>query len=136
MRKIILFLFGISMFCGLVACQNKPGSSLENTNATATAQEMVNRLPADIPLMDGAFDLWISSSGNSISYRVRAVFEDVIKFYQEQTIADGWRQLGGEQIMSASITMQRQKPDKNMSILISAVQSSDEVLVRVMVASK
>jgi hypothetical protein len=32
--------------------------------------------------------------------------------------------------------MQRTKPDKNMSILISAVQDSDEILVQVMVATK
>jgi hypothetical protein len=136
MKKYFLILFIAAMLVGLVACQDNSISSLENHHATATALEMTKRLPDDIPLMDGAYDLRISSSGSSITYRVQAPFEDVIQFYQDQAAAMGWEQLGGEQVMMDSITMQRQKPDKNMSILISAVQDSDEVLVRVMVASK
>ena len=56
--------------------------------------------------------------------------------WQEQTPGMGWEQLGGEQIMSDSITMQRTKPDKNMSILISAIEGSNEVMVRVMIATR
>lgn len=109
---------------------------METANATATAQGLFLSIPEDVPVMENATEIRVSSSRNSISYRVQARFEDVIKFYQEQTIALGWEQLGGEQIMMDSITMQRQKPDKNMSILISAVQDSGEVLVRLMIASK
>jgi hypothetical protein len=136
MRKTLISLFILVLISGIAACQNNPGPSLDVSSSTATAQEMFIRIPEDIPVMEGAYNLRVSSSGNSISYRVQAVFEDVILFYQEQTVVMGWEQLGGEQIMSDSITMQRTKPDKNMSILISAVQDSDEVLVQVMVASR
>jgi hypothetical protein len=52
-------------------------------------------VPADVPVMAGAYNLSVSSSGNNISYRVAGIFEDVIRFYQEQTTAEGWEQLGG-----------------------------------------
>jgi hypothetical protein len=136
MKKNMICLFFLFLVFGSSACQGNPETLMGNVNATATAQGIFLRIPDDVPVMEGAFELRVSSSGNSISYRVQAKFEDVVKFYQEQTIAMGWEQLGGEQTMMNSITMQRQKPDKNMSILISAVQDSGEILVRVMVASK
>ena len=136
MRKSLFLFFILLLLYGVSACQKNPDSTAGDASATATAQEMVSRIPEDIPVMEGSFNLRVSSSGNDISYRVKAVFEKVIKFYQEQTITMGWEQLGGEQIMSDSITMQRTKPDRNMSILIAAVQGSDEVLVQVMIASR
>jgi hypothetical protein len=128
--SILILIFGLS------GCQKNEQTALEIANATATAEGIFLSIPEDVPVMADAFDLRVSSTGNSISYRVQAKFEDVIQYYQEQTIALGWEQLGGEQIMMESITMQRQKSDKNMSILISTVKDSDEVLVRLMIASK
>jgi hypothetical protein len=136
MKKAMLVTLILILVFGSAGCQNQAGNSMDAANATATALQVFDRIPEDIPVMDGAFDLKVSSSGNSVTYRVQALFEDVIRFYQEQTIAMGWGQLGGELIMGDSITMQRMKPDKNMSILISAIKDSDEVLVRVMIASK
>jgi hypothetical protein len=138
MKKSFMYLFIMLLVFGFAACQNRTETLLDASNAssTATAMIMFERVPEDIPVMEGAFDLRVSSSGNSVTYRVQGIFEDVIKFYQEQTLALGWAQLGGEVIMSDSITMQRTKPDNNMSILISKIQGGDEVLVRVMIASK
>jgi len=136
MEKIRIPLIILVLVFGISACRDNSNASADISSTTATAQEMFNRIPIDIPVMEGAFNLRVSSSSNNISYRVQAVFEDVVRFYQEQTIAMGWEQLGGEQIMMDSITMQRTKPDKNMSILISSVQDSGEVLVQVMIASK
>jgi hypothetical protein len=135
-KKILGCFCLLFILIGLVACQDNQETSIETANATATAQGIFLSIPEDVPVMENATEIRVSSSGNSISYRVQARFEDVIKYYQEQSIAMGWEQLGGEQIMMDSITMQRQKPDKNMSILISAVQDSGEVLVRLMIASK
>jgi hypothetical protein len=135
-KKILIVVVLLCFLYGLVACQNNPETSDGAASATATAQEVFLNVPEDVPVMQDAYELRVSSSGNSISYRVHAKFEDVIQFYQEQTMAMGWEQLGGEQVMMDSITMQRQRPEKNMSILISAVQDSDEILVRLMVASK
>jgi hypothetical protein len=136
MRKTLIIFAILGLMLGFAACQENTAPDVNDASATATAQEMYNRVPADVPVMDGAYELRVSSTGNSISYRVQAVFEDVIKYYQEQTPAMGWEQLGGEQIMSDSITMQRMKPDKNMSILISAIEGGNEVMVRVMIASR
>jgi hypothetical protein len=135
-KKILVCFCFLFITIGLNACQNHEQTSIGTANATSAAEEIFLRLPGDVPVMKDAFELRVSSSGNSISYRVQAKFEDVIKYYQDQTVAMGWEQLGGEQIMLDSITMQRQRPDKNMSILISALQDSDEILVRLMVASK
>lgn len=136
MKKLLFSLIILGLIPGLTACQDSPAALVDGPGATATAQAMFNRIPDDVPVMDGAYELRVSSSGNSVSYRVQAVFEDVIRFYQDQTPAMGWEQLGGEQIMMDSITMQRAKQDRNMSILISAVKDSNEVLVTVMIASK
>jgi hypothetical protein len=136
MKKILIPLIVLVLAFVFTACQDDSITSAQAANATATAQEMFTRIPSDIPVMEGAYNLRVSSSSNNVSYRVQAIFEDVIKYYQEQTVTMGWEQLGGEQVMSDSITMQRTKPDKNMSILISAVQDSDEVLVQVMIASR
>jgi hypothetical protein len=136
MKKTLIGLTILSLMLGFAACQENLASDVSSSSATATAQEMYNQIPVDVPVMEGAYELRVSSTGNSISYRVEAVFEDVIQFYQEQTLAMGWEQLGGEQIMMESITMQRTKQDKNMSILISTIQGGNEVLVNVMVASR
>jgi hypothetical protein len=136
MKKILIAFVISGLILGFAACQSNSASAVDSAGATATAQEIYNRVPVDVPVMNGAYDLRVSSSGNSISYRVMAVFEDVIRFYQEQTVVMGWEQLGGEQIMSESITMQRTKPDRNMSILISAIDGSNEVIVQVMIASR
>jgi hypothetical protein len=136
MKKLLMSFMVLVIMVGFAACQGDASLVVDSVSATATAQGMYTRLPVDVPVMDGAYALKVSSSGNSISYRVDAVFEDVIAYYQQETVAMGWEQLGGEQVMAGSITMQRTKPDKNMSILISTIQGTSEIIVQVMIASR
>jgi hypothetical protein len=136
MKPTIAVLLALSLALASAGCATVADARQDLAGATATAGAILALVPVDVPVMQTARELHVSSTGNSISYRVAADFEEVIRFYQEECLALGWEQLGGEQIMIESITMQRTKPDRNMSILISTVQGTGDVLVNVMIASR
>ena len=51
-------------------------------------------VPDDFPVMEGAYDLQSSSSGNNVSYQIDATVDDVVLFYQEELPNFGWELAG------------------------------------------
>lgn len=47
-------------------------------------------VPADVPIMEGAYNLQVARGGNNIDYQVDASIEEVVGFYQEELPKYGW----------------------------------------------
>ena len=123
----VLFLSMIS----LAACRSGTIRTSNSASSTATAQAALSLIPQDIPIMDGAEDLFAASDGSNITYRVTATLEEAIAFYQEQTAALGWEPLGNDITIGSSITIQRSKPERNLSIIIAPISGTTALRVQI-----
>lgn len=47
-------------------------------------------VPADVPIMEGAYNLQVARGGNNIVYQVDASVDEVVTFYQEELPKYGW----------------------------------------------
>ena len=93
---------------------------------------------ADVPIMEGAIELKITSGGNLINYQVEeTTVDEVTKFYQEALAAMGWEQLSKRDSgFGDSITLLRSKPDQNISVTIQSIAGSNNVRVMITLAPK
>jgi hypothetical protein len=56
--------------------------------------EVSGGVPADVPVMDGAYQLQAGRSGKNVSYQIDAAVEDVVSFYQEELPKFEWEMAG------------------------------------------
>ncbi len=66
------------------------GSAGGETATEPPAAPPANEAPADVPLMDGAYDIDIQRSGTQITYKVDADVQSVVDFYHEVLPPLGW----------------------------------------------
>ena len=66
----------------------------------------------DVPIMDGAYQLQISRTGNNVNYQVDGTIEDVLTFYQEELPKFAWEMAGpADNAISNIATMLRENAD-------------------------
>ena len=66
----------------------------------------------DVPIMDGAYQLQISRTGNNVNYQVDGTIEDVLTFYQEELPKFAWEMAGPpDNAISNIATMLRENAD-------------------------
>ncbi len=56
--------------------------------------ELEGGIPADLPMMEGAYGIQAGHSGLIVSYQVDASVEDVLAFYQEELPKHDWELTG------------------------------------------
>jgi hypothetical protein len=114
------------------------GASLGQSRPTATPAASPTpagpSVPADVPVLEGAYELKASPDGFSISYLAVTSLEDATQFYLAQLAEAGWevgktdvnRHIGGLQT-----SMQRDKAESR--IVVSLRLLDGEQVVRVMI---
>ena len=113
----------------LVACGGTPDTQSQETAPEAEPVEEVapetgeEQEPApvveeeesggdDVPIMDGAYQLQISRTGNNVNYQVDGTIEDVLTFYQEELPKFAWEMAGPpDNAISNIATMLRENAD-------------------------
>ncbi len=56
--------------------------------------EVSGGVPDDVPVMDGAYQLQATMSGNNVLYQVDATVDEVVAFYQEELPKFEWEMAG------------------------------------------
>lgn len=101
----------------------------------ATATEAA--LQEDVPILEGATDLKITSGGAVINYQVESTVAEATQFYQEQLAALGWEQLNKKDSgFGDSITLLRSKPEQNISVTLQSIAGSTSVRVQITLTPK
>ena len=137
--KFILAMF-LVLSLAVSACGG--GGATEEGPATggggapaATATEAA--LQEDVPILEGATDLKITSGGAVINYQVESTVAEATQFYQEQLAALGWEQLNKKDSgFGDSITLLRSKPEQNISVTLQSIAGSTSVRVQITLTPK
>lgn len=80
-----------------VVVTEEAATPLEESEATPEQPEFTevptteSGVPADVPIMEGAYNLQIARGGNNIVYQVDASVDEVVTFYQEELPKYGWQ---------------------------------------------
>lgn len=138
MKRLLTILGLLVIILGLIACGVKeevaPDKSL---SATATAQAAITIIPDDVPIPERVEELKVTADGTYISFLVVGTVEDIATYYKEQMVALSWetrsKTEGG---FGDSITLLRYKEDKNISITVQIIPSSDKVRVLITLIPK
>jgi hypothetical protein len=123
--KTTKFLFAIgiviiiSMF--FTACRKAPATSPAenpvNTQPTGggtsptqvVATKAAPSVPADVPIMDGAYDMQVPNELN-ITYKVKVQIKDVVAFYVAALPESGWDQMNNpDSVVGSMAQMARSK---------------------------
>lgn len=95
------------------------------------------QIQEDVPILDGALDLRVTSNGTFIRYEAPSTIEDAIKFYQDQLAVQGWEQQNkGDSGFGDSITLLRSKGNQNISVTLQSIAGSDNVRVQIALSPK
>jgi hypothetical protein len=86
------------------------------------------QVPDNIPIMPGATDLNVTQS--DISFVVKSDMQGVIDFYQKGLVAKGWKEQEKSSVLGDFGRMNYSAPDTQLSFLLSASQSLNQVVVR------
>jgi hypothetical protein len=86
------------------------------SNPAGTAPSGV---PADVPVMDGAYSLQVMRGGDNIVYKVDTGIDDVVNFYKEQMPGAGWQETSSPDTVVASIASLVRRNDKGDQIFIN-----------------
>lgn len=72
----------------------EPVADSESVEEPPPDVDVTGGVPADIPVMDGAYRLQAGRSGKNVNYQIDATVEDVIGFYQEELPKFAWEMAG------------------------------------------
>jgi len=144
-RAIILRGMVLAVSLALSACGGGGGgapsgpSGGEATAATASTPtpDSLSQIQEDVPILDGAVNLKVSSGGTVIRYEAPSTVQDATDFYQTQMAEQGWEQQNkGDSGFGDSITLLRSKPEQTISVTIQSIPNSDDVRVLITLSPK
>ncbi len=94
------------------------GSAGGETATEPPAAPPANEAPADVPLMDGAYDIDIQRGGTQITYKVDAEVQSVVDFYHEVLPPLGWEIKGPPDSVVGNIAsmLRKNATDEQLSI--------------------
>lgn len=137
---ILLVLCLVLAACGGGGGNSNGGSSAPDDGGVPapTALPVVEaEVPEDVPILEGATNVSVTSGGTVIRYEASGTVEDSTKWYQDELLAAGWEQKSRTDTGFAdSITLLRSKPDQNISITIQSIPGSDSVRVQITLSPK
>jgi hypothetical protein len=143
MRKppflIVVLLF---LLLAVYGCA-RPAETDERTEeqiaaVTAAVEENIQALPTDLPIHPDAEKLKFAANNTYITYEVLGDVDTIVAYYRTELEAMGWEKRGNspENPIGGALTILRVKPDKNVSITVQAIPSSDYVRVLISVILK
>jgi hypothetical protein len=100
-----------------------------NANITLKAPENCGGAASDIPVMKDATDQ--SRFGDTIMYKTPSKLADVVKFYQTQMPAAGWKASGTPQITADLGMLEFTKGSQNAQVMITVESGKTNVIVNV-----
>lgn len=120
----------VAMLAVVAACGSGNNAGGDGSNAAAPTATV--EVPADIPILEGAEGLRVTSNGSQISYEVVANFDEAVKFYQDELLALGWEQKSKKDSGFANnITLLRNNAKSNLSVTIQTVSGSDKLRISI-----
>ena len=72
----------------------KPAADPDSNEEPPPVVEDPGGVPDDVPVMDGAYQLQVTRSGNNVLYQVDASVDEVVAFYQEELPKFEWEMAG------------------------------------------
>lgn len=78
-----------------------------------------SRIAADVPILEGAYDMNVSGSGLQITYKVGLDVDSVVFFYQEQLASLGWESAGPSDTAVGATALMLRKNAANDRISIN-----------------
>jgi len=144
MRRILVRGGTLLIVCSvLAACGGGSGtpagssSNSGNSNPPTGAAPPELQVQEDVPILEGALDLKVTSNGTYITYAALGTVDDATQFYQEQLAALGWEQKNRQDSgFGDSITLLRSKPDQNISVTIQSVSGGENIKVLIALSPK
>jgi hypothetical protein len=143
MRKLALIVFVLVLVMaagyGCARPVETDGRTEEQIAAvTAAVQENIETLPTDLPIHPEAEKLKFAAGNTYITYEVLGDVDTIVDYYRTELEAMGWEKRGNspETPIGGALTILRVKPDKNVSITIQSIPSSDYVRVLINVILK
>ncbi len=118
--------------CLLAACSG--GAAAPATQPAPAAPIATNtpapeaKVPSNIPVMEGATDLNVTQS--DISYVVKGKLEDVMSYFDKEMTARGWKEQEKPAVISDFGRMYFQDQTHQVSILLNASPTLNQVVVR------
>jgi len=111
------------------ATEQGPGL-VETAKAMATqAAPMLGETPADIPLMSGTKENFVGTQ-QLVSYSIAAKLNDVVDFYNNEMVKNGWEKANQDTVSSTNLVVQTyQKPGRTASITIGSLPLTDRTTV-------
>jgi hypothetical protein len=78
----------------------------------------LGRVPANVPIMDGAYDTKVSGSGLQITYKVSGSVNEVVEFYQIRLADLGWESAGPPDtaVGATALMLRKNAEDNRLSI--------------------
>jgi hypothetical protein len=117
--------------------QTDTNGSVDGVVAPTAPPVVEAEVPEDVPILEEATNMSVTSGGTVIRYEAPGTVEDATKWYQEEMLAAGWEQKSRTDTGFAdSITLLRSKPDQNISITIQSIPGSDNVRVQIALSPK
>lgn len=74
--------------------EGQGGEPTPETTAVEPTPTAKGGVPADVPIMDGAYKLQVMRSGTTIIYQVDVSIDVAVKFYQDAFPRHGWETAG------------------------------------------
>ncbi|HRQ23423.1 MAG TPA: hypothetical protein PLF42_08375 [Anaerolineales bacterium] len=143
MRKspflIVVLLFLVLAVYGCARPVETDGRTDEQlAAATAAVEENIQALPTDLPIHPDAEKLRFAAGNTYITYEVLGDVDTIVDYYRTELESMGWEKRGNspETPIGGALTILRVKPDKNVSITVQSIPSSDYVRVLISVILK
>ncbi len=130
MKRIVwAVLLGV---CLVVACSpaapaSQPAAAPAAAGPTDTPAPPV-QVPANIPVMEGATDLQVNQS--DITYVVKSSLKDAMDYFGKEMPARGWKEQEKPAVISDFGRMYFEDPTHQVSILLNASPTINQVVVR------
>ncbi len=127
---IVLLLIVLLAACssGTPAAQPTTAPSVPVAPVATTTPAPKANVPDNIPILDGATDLQVTQS--DISYVVKGALKDVMDTFDKQMLAKGWKEQEKPAVISDFGRMYYADPTHQVSILLNASPTLNQVVVR------
>ncbi len=76
----------------LVACGGGAATQAPADTATEAPPPLSEEIPDDLPIIDGAYNVDVTSKGSNVQFQVDGDVETVLAFYQENLPNHGWEE--------------------------------------------
>jgi len=100
-----------------------------NKDITIKAPENCGGASSDIPMMKDATEK--NRFGDTTMYKSATKLADVVKFYQKEMIAAGWKASGEPQISDEFAQLEFTKGDQQAEIMLTADKGATQVIINV-----